>query len=157
MGERPTFLDEPPASDEQERFYAESVASEGFVRNLTRLWCWRSDIFRRFVDLRASVTSESSLTDREVAVLVTATAAAREDSYCALAWGSRLASLSDERTAAGVLAGSDDALSAREQALARWAREVVRDPNGATAEDIERLREAGLSDGEIFDATAFVA
>ena len=48
-------------------------------------------------------------------------------------------------------------LSAREQALARWARQVVRDPNGTGAQDVEALRAAGLSDQEIFEATVFVA
>jgi hypothetical protein len=33
----------------------------------------------------------------------------------------------------------------------------VRDPNATTSADVDRLRGAGLSDGEIFDATAFVA
>ena len=47
-------------------------------------------------------------------------------------------------------------LSARETALADWARQVVRDPNATTSDDVERLRDAGLSDREIFEATAFV-
>jgi alkylhydroperoxidase/carboxymuconolactone decarboxylase family protein YurZ len=33
----------------------------------------------------------------------------------------------------------------------------VRDPNATTEGQIERLREAGLGDREIFEATAFVA
>jgi uncharacterized protein YciW len=41
--------------------------------------------------------------------------------------------------------------------LASWARQVVRDPNATTEDQIERLREAGLGDREIFEATAFVA
>jgi hypothetical protein len=34
---------------------------------------------------------------------------------------------------------------------------VVRDPNGIAEEDVARLREAGLGDREIFEATVFVA
>jgi alkylhydroperoxidase family enzyme len=89
-------------------------------------------------------------------VLVTATASTLRDSYCALAWGSRLAALADEEAAAGVIAGDDDALAERERALAVWARQVVRDPNGTTPEDVENLRAAGLSEREIFEATAYI-
>jgi alkylhydroperoxidase family enzyme len=100
----------------------------------------------------------SALTAREWAVLVTSTASARGDSHCSLAWGPRLAKLSDAETAAQVLAGRlPPALSERETALAAWARQVVRDPNATTSDDVARLRDVGLGDQEIFEATAFVA
>ena len=86
------------------------------------------------------------------------TVAELNDSYCALAWGPRLAKLSDDETAAQVLSGaSAPALSDREAALAAWAREIVRDPNTTTDSDVARLREVGLGDREIFEATAFIA
>ena len=50
-----------------------------------------------------------------------------------------------------------DGLSEREAALASWARKVVLDPNATTAEEVQALRTAGLSDREIFEATAFIA
>jgi uncharacterized protein YciW len=100
----------------------------------------------------------SALTDRDWAVLVTATAAERNDSYCSLAWGARLAALIDDETAAQVIAGDPaPQLSERESALAAWARNVVRDPNSTTETDVARLRDVGLGDREIFEATAFVA
>ena len=100
----------------------------------------------------------SALTDRDRAVLVTATAAERRDSYCSLAWGTRLAELSDDRTAAQLIGGvAAPALSDREVALAAWARQVVRDPNATTDDDVEGLRKVGLGDREIFEATVFVA
>ena len=101
----------------------------------------------------------SSLTDRDFAVLVAATASTLGDSYCSFAWGEKLTKLSDADTAAAVLAGTPqpDGLSAREATLGDWARQVVRDPNVTTAADVGRLRDAGLDDREIFDATFFVA
>jgi uncharacterized peroxidase-related enzyme len=102
--------------------------------------------------------ASSALTDRDRAVLVTATAAQRDDSYCSLAWGPRLAKLSDDETAAQIIAGAPaPELSDREAALAAWARKVVQDPNATTDGDIAYLREVGLVDREIFEATAFVA
>jgi uncharacterized peroxidase-related enzyme len=140
-----------------DRLYAEDVESDGYVGNLTRLWCWRPDLLEGTIKLRGQITKESPLSEREIAVLVTATASARQDAYCALAWGARLAGMADDETAARLIAGEDAPLSERERALAAWARQVVRDPNATTAEDVERLRANGLSDREIFEATAYIA
>jgi uncharacterized peroxidase-related enzyme len=152
------FLGEPPRSEARDAMYAEERESEGYVSNHTRLWSWRPDLDKGFFALRTSLMESSALSDREFAVLVTSTAAALGDSYCALAWGPRLAGLSDDETAAHVLAGEPTAaLSEREAALAAWARRVVGDPNATTSQDVAGLREVGLGDGEILEATAFIA
>ena len=152
------FLGEPPPTEATQAAYTEDQEADGYVNNVTRLWSWRPDVQASFIALRASLMEASALTDREWAVLVTSTAATLNDSYCSLAWGPRLAKLSDDETAARVLSGSPaPALSDREAALAAWARQVVRDPNGTTEGDIGRLREVGLGDREIFEATAFIA
>lgn len=51
------------------------------------------------------------------------------DSYCSLAWGSRLAAAADPDVAAGVLRGHDGGLTHAERALVSWARQVAGDPN----------------------------
>ena len=56
-----------------------------------------------------------------------------------------------------MLDGSDGGLTEAEQAMAAWARKVVRDPNATTPADIQALHEAGLDDGQIFAVTAFIA
>jgi alkylhydroperoxidase family enzyme len=89
-------------------------------------------------------------------VLVSATAARLGDSYCSYAWGGRLAKATDAATAAAVLGGSDAGLGARDAALAGWARAITRDPNATSAADVERLRDAGLDDGQIFAITVFI-
>ena len=69
-----------------------------------------------------------------------------------------MASESDPATAAAVLQRKAPAqLTARENALATWARQVVREPNAIAAADVERLRAAGVTDQQIFDVTAFIA
>lgn len=158
MADRPTHLDEPPPTEAAARMYEEDRAEDGYVWNVSRLWAWRPDVLQAVVEMRQELMRESSLTEREWAVLVAATAAERKDSYCSLAWGSKLARLADPETAAAVIAGNAAAtLSAREAALAEWARHVVDDPNVTTDDDVDRLRSAGLDDREVFEATAFVA
>ncbi len=156
--DRHNFLDEAPPTEAREVSYAEDRESDGYVWNATRLWSWRPDFESGFGELRACLAEDSALTDREKAILHSTAASARKDSYCSLAWGQRLAKLIDDETAAQVLAdASPTGLSEREAALTEWARQVVRDSNATTPEDVERLREAGLTDREIFEATALVA
>jgi uncharacterized peroxidase-related enzyme len=159
MEARPTFLDEPPQTEGAARLYDKERAEDGYVWNVTRLWCWRPDTHQAFMQLRSGLMGDSALTERDWAVLVTATASALGDSYCSLAWGPKLSSLSDAHTAADVLRGVEEpnGLSAREAALADWARKVVVHPNATTPSDVEQLRAAGLGEREIFEATAFVA
>jgi uncharacterized peroxidase-related enzyme len=148
------FLPEPTPS----AAYDDDLARDGYVFNNTRLWAYRPDVTDAFVQLRSMLTSASTLSERELAVLVTATASERADSYCALAWGKRLAGLANGATAVAVITGAaEPSLSLRENALADWARAVVTDPNATTAQDVERLRTSGLTDQEIFEATVFVA
>jgi uncharacterized peroxidase-related enzyme len=152
------FISAPASSAAVERLYQESEKSEGFVMNLTRAWAWRPEVFQAFAQVRSKLMQDTSLSKRELAVLVCATAAQLGDSYCALAWGRTLTREADAAAAAAVIdAGDAPSLTPRDRALAAWARQVVRDPNGTKREDIEALHAAGLDDREIFDATAFVA
>ncbi|WP_370617272.1 carboxymuconolactone decarboxylase family protein [Mumia sp. Pv 4-285] len=151
------FLAEPPHDDRVRALYDDDRGSDGYVNNLTRLWAWRPDVEAAARAARAAVADDSALTDEDRAALVVAAATARQDSYCALAWGRRLAELTDPATAASVLRGDTDAVDPRIAALSAWATQVVRDPNATTPDDVDRLREVGLGDREIFEATAFVA
>lgn len=150
-------LVDPPEDDAVRALYDDDLASDGYVMNLTRLWAWRPDLLKAYLQARSTALEGSGLTDREIALLVVASAAARRDSYCSLAWGTRLAARSDEPTAVAVIGGATDGLSERETALTEWASRVAADPNGTTGADVERLRAAGLDDRRILAATVFVA
>ncbi|WBB68426.1 hypothetical protein [Micromonospora sp. WMMD812] len=151
------FLADPPPSPAVTAAYEADLASDGYVNNLTRVWCRRPDVLASFQAVRTDLLAASRLSAREVAVMVAATAATLGDAYCALAWGSRLAELTDEAIAARVLRGVDSDLTEREAALAGWSRQVVEDPNSTTESDVDRLRTAGLDDQEIFEATTWIA
>ena len=152
------LISAPPETEATARVYQDSRASQGFVMNLTRGWAWRPDVFDGFAALRAKLTDPSTLSKRELAVLVCAAAGSLGDSYCSLAWGKKLADAADAASAAAVLQGkATPGLSAREQALARWARKVATAPNATTAADVAELHAAGLTDQEIAEATFFIA
>lgn len=152
-----TFLPEPPESPGASAEYSADLASDGYVNNLTRVWSWRPDVLAAFRATTGALTGDTTLSAREIALLVAGTAAARSDAYCGLAWGSRLARVATPSIAAGVLAGAPGGLTEREAALLAWCGAVTGDPNATTAADVSRLRAAGLTDREIFEATAYVA
>jgi uncharacterized peroxidase-related enzyme len=152
------FLQEPPETPAVDRLYRDDLDDLGFVMNLTRLWAWRPDVCDAFVAARSVLLGPTTLAPRERAVIVCATVATLGDSYCSLAWGTRLAKSADAATAAALMTGAPaEALSARERALANWSRKVARDPNATTRDDVLELHAAGLSDLEIFEATTLVA
>lgn len=147
-----------PTNAEAAAYLEKERAATGYVMDLERAWAWRPDLAEEFARLRKLLAQESGLSAGELALLTCATAQALGDSYCSLAWGTRLASTRGADAVAAILRGTDppDA-TAREAALRQWAGQVVRDPNGASASQVESLRRAGLSDREIFEATVQVA
>jgi alkylhydroperoxidase family enzyme len=151
------FLEMPPTSGDVRRLYDDSLAQQGFVMNLTRLWAHQPALHRGLFDLAGEAVRAGELTFRQRAVLVVAAASAFGDGYCSLAWGSKLAGVSGEDMAGRVLRGDDDGLDPAERALAGWARRVARDPNATEARDVQPLREAGYDEAQIFAITVFVA
>jgi len=152
-----SFLGEPPVSPQVQALYDDDLAGGGYVWNVSRLWAHQPGTLQRLFELMSQAFTPSGLNFRQRGILVTATASALGDSYCSLAWGAKLGQASDAATAAGVLNGSDAALTDQETAMATWARKVTRDPNATTPADIQALRDSGLDDGQIFAITSFVA
>ena len=152
------FLSDAPLTDEARSWLAHAKAEEGYIANHTRLWAWRPDMDREFLDLRMRLLESTSLSERERALVVSAAVSAIGDSYCSIAWGSKLAELMGGSDASLVVQQRDpEKLTAREKALVRWVRQVARDPNATTKGDVDLLRAAGLDDRSIFEVTLLAA
>lgn len=151
------FLDTPEITDEVKVFLDEDVADRGYVMSLSRLWAYQPGLHHGLFNLMRAATSGDGLDIHQRANLVGACASTMGDAYCSLAWGNKLAEVSDARTASGVIRGVDDGLSPREAAMAGWARKVASNPNGTSRTDVQALRDVGFTDAEIFAMTAFVA
>ncbi len=152
-----SFLAAPAATPAVQGLADDDLADLGYVMNATRLWGYQPASRESISDLQVQSAEAGALTIRQRAVLVAACASALGDSYCSLAWGKRLAEHTSPATAAAVLEGVDGSLDDEGRALARWARLVARDPNGATAADVDALRQVGFDDAQIFAITCFVA
>lgn len=148
---------EPEANAERDRLYQDDIDTDGYVTNHTRVWGWQPSLVDTLFEMMGSASEAAGLSFRDRGVLVVATAAGLGDSYCTLAWGERLAGVADVATAVGVVTDDLGALDEREQALARWARRVAREPNATTPADVDRLRAVGFDDAQIVALTAYVA
>jgi len=151
------FLEFPPITAEAQAIFDDDVAEVGYVMNVSKLWAYNPPLVSGLFDLMSRAVSDHGLSFRQRGILVAASASTLGDSYCSVAWGTKLAGVSDPETAAGVIKGVDEGLDAQERALSAWARKVTRDPNGITEEDVKILRDAGFSDAQTFAITTFVA
>jgi SAM-dependent methyltransferase/alkylhydroperoxidase family enzyme len=151
------FLAAPTHTPDSQRLFDDDMDSVGYVRNVSRLWGYMPITLDGLSDVMDQVTQAGSLTLRQRAVLVTAAASALGDSYCSLAWGTRLAAQVGSEVATAVIRGTDDGLDAEERALAGWARAVATDPNAIDAGRVQDMRDAGFDDTQIFAITTFVA
>jgi uncharacterized peroxidase-related enzyme len=151
------FLDVPLVTPEGQAIFDEDVAEDGYVMNVSRLWAYNPALVTGLFDLMRSAVAGQELSFRDRGILVAACASTLGDSYCSLAWGSKLAAASDPDIAAGVIRGDDEGLTDQERALASWARKVAGDPNGTTQGDVQALRSAGFDDKQVFAITVFVA
>jgi uncharacterized peroxidase-related enzyme len=151
------FLDPAEVTDAAQAEFDADLAELGFVMNAVRLWAYQPEAYHSLLGLTSQVASVPPLSFRQRGILVLACASALGDSYCSLAWGTKLAGRFGAEVAASVLRGDDQELSGPEQAMAAWARQVTRNPNSTTASDVGALREAGFTDPDIFAMTVYVA
>jgi uncharacterized protein YciW len=151
------FLDRADVTEKVQAWFDEDIAELGFVMNASRLWSYQIEVMEKLFDLISQVASVRPFTFRERGILVAACASTLGDSYCSLAWGTKLAAKADAQLAADVLRGDDSGLTAPERAMATWVRRVANDPNGTSAQDVQELRDAGFSDADIFAMTVYVA
>jgi uncharacterized peroxidase-related enzyme len=140
--------------DEQARAEHERL---GFVMNATKLWAHLPHAKQSLFDLMELAVGGASLTYRQRAVLVTATATSLGDPYCSLAWGSRLVDAAGVEVATKVVRQQQHLLDDADRVLADWAQKVVDERTTTTVHDVDPLRAAGFSDDQIFAITVFIA
>ena len=152
-----SFLTPPPVSADVQHLYDHDQNELGYVMNASTVWAHMPRAHDALFELLGAAVEAASLSFRQRGVLVSACASTLGDSYCSLAWGSHLATVTDASVAAGVLRGDDGLLDPQERALAAWARHVTREPNSIAMSDVDALRGAGFDDAQIFAITLFVA
>ena len=151
------FLGAAPSDEQVQQMIDGDLTGQGYVANQTRLWAYAPGALAALSHAMSVAVDMAGLEMAERSLLVTATASAMGDSYCTLAWGSKLARYVGADSAAATARGDDSTLDDGPRAIAAWARQVVRDPNGTDAAQVARLRALGLDDRQVFAVTLFVA
>jgi hypothetical protein len=105
------FLELPSVTSEAQALFDEDISEDGYVMNVTKLWSHNAALVTNFFDLMGQAVADQNLSFRQRGILVAACASTLGDSYCSLAWGSKLAGVSDPDLAAAVIRGGDEGLS----------------------------------------------
>jgi len=154
-------LDELP-NDLRERINAVAEKS-GFVPNVFMALARRPDELRAFFDYYDAVMlREGGLTKAEKEMIVVATSAANRCPYCVVSHGALLRIFSKDPKLGdqvAVLYEKAD-ITERQKAMLEAAMTLASMPDAFGEEDVERLREHGFSDEDVWDIgsiTAFFA
>jgi uncharacterized peroxidase-related enzyme len=143
-------IDEDAADGTLAELYAGARESEGYVPNTLRAFSLRPEVWTAWVQLKNTIAGGMDARRYELATL----AAARElrSSYCSLAHGKILAErFLDAQTVSELAGGGAAGLDEAETATMDFAAKIARDACSITEDDVQRLRDAGLSDRDIFD------
>jgi uncharacterized peroxidase-related enzyme len=155
-----SYLDTPAemqADGEVGRLYDADRIHYGYVTNFTKVFALRPEVYDAWGQLNTSVKAGMDLRRYELATL----AAARRlrSSYCALAHGKVLRDkFYEPPTLERIAADHHDAgLDPTDIAVMDFAEKVAGDATKITADDVDALRQHGLSDADILQVTLAAA
>ncbi len=139
------------AADEVRAMYDKDLAAQGYVANFTRAFSSRPEVLQGWQALKNAITS--GMDPRLYELVTVAAATAIRSSYCSLVHGNILATSYYPAEKVVSIAGDDvgDALDAADAAVVRFARKVAEEAEKITQEDIDELRDLGLSEVDVFN------
>ena len=143
-------------TDIRERIEAVAEKS-GFVPNVFVVLAHRPDEFRAFFDYHDAVMlREGGLTKAEKEMIVVATSAANDCTYCVIAHGAILRIFARDSHIADQIAVSHRSapLSTRQHVMLEVAVKFARTPENVDDADYASLREQGFDDEDIWDIAA---
>jgi uncharacterized peroxidase-related enzyme len=132
----------------------------GFVPNVFLTLAHRPDEFRAFFAYHdALMNRDSGLSKAEREVIVVATSAANDCSYCVIAHGAILRIYARDPYVADQIASHHPSadISQRQRLMLDFAVKLARDPQNLGETDRSALTEAGFSDEDIWDIGAITA
>jgi uncharacterized peroxidase-related enzyme len=128
----------------------------GFVPNYAKVFSDRPDIMKLWADLQAGIRTH--IDPRRFELVTFAAALELGSSYCSLAHARVLERKFLSMDELRQLAACDySSVSDAEAAMMTLARKVAADSSRVTADDVDRLRRAGLDESEIFDVVSVAA
>jgi len=147
---------ETDINDDVRAMYARQQAHWGFVPNYAKVFCHRPEIMALWAQLQAGI--KRHMDKRRFELVTFAAAQALRSTLCSLAHGKALTEFFSVADVLAITRGeAPESLSAADAAMLDFARKVARDASSVRAEDVERLRQHGFTDAEVFDIAATAA
>ncbi len=145
------------AKDDVKTMYEQFENYFGYVPNFARLFSHRPEVQVAWRGLIRSVVS--NLDRRRFELATVAAARGLQNSYCMMAHSKELLNLGVQPQQLKSIAVDHTKadLDPVDVAIMSYAEKVARDASAVKAEDIQELRDHGLTDTEIFDVAAAVA
>jgi len=136
--------------------YLRQQAAWGYIPNYAKVFCHRPEVMARWGQLLAEIKRPM---DKRRFELVTFVAAHElKNSACALAHGKALRDFFRDDEIVAIASGRlQGVLTAAEQAMVRFARQIAREASEVTPGDVAELKELGFTDAEVFDIAATAA
>lgn len=146
-----TPVSEGDAAGDLAEYYRTQRAAWGFLPNYAAAFSTRPDVAQAWNALNATIRDGMNRRRFEIATI--AAARARRSTYCTAAHSTFLRDVcADEATMRAITEQPDGAaLDLQDRAVYQFAAKVAADAASVDADDVERLRTAGLTDAEIAD------
>ena len=137
----------------------EETERAGFTPNVFSAFGYKPSHFRPFFAYHDALVEDMPLDREEVEMIVVTVSGVNDCLYCVVAHGALCRFYSERPKLADQLATNHRAadLSARRRAMLDFAVKLTEEPGRVTGDDLETLREAGLSDEEIWDVGSVTA
>jgi len=144
--------------DLQERI-AEEEERAGFVPNVFLAYAYRPRQFRAFFEYYDAIVEESPLAREEIEMVIVAVSGANDCLYCVVAHGALCRIYAEDPHLAEQLATNHRTadISEAHRAMCDVAVKLTERSAEVEADDIERLREHGFSEGEIWDIASLTS
>ena len=155
-----TFINtiaEKKAEGEVRRMYRSQQGSRSFLPNYARVFCYRPAIMSAWATLVKEIRKPVDM--RRYQLVSLAAAQEIKSTYCSLAFGTKLLKqFYSKEQLEDLLANVDnETLDSKDKAMMQFARQVARDSSAITVKDIEKLRQLGFSDEQLFDIVVVAA
>jgi len=154
-----SFIETTPLNDAEgavREMYERQQGAWGYVPNYAKSFSHRPEVMARWGKLLAEL--RRPMDDRTFEVITFAAAHEMKHTSCSLAHGNALTPFfSNEEICAIANQQPVDSVTAVEHEMMRFSRKVARDASTITQADVQRLKDHGLNDADVFDVAATAA
>ena len=153
-------IDEPEAEGELAKIYTDLIKSRGKLANIMKIQSLNPAAMKAHLDLyQVLMFQTSGLNRAEREMIAVTVSVANQCPYCIHHHAEALNFYWKDHTKLNRFLANFETveLTARQQAMLRYARKLTRHPEAMGEEDIRRLKENNLSDRDILDLNLIVS